>query len=86
MYPFFSTTKPGFAMVEMTSAKQINTWLPTNPGEKEAACTYARCLSELTDWPQFETLSQRQKEGVRVRVHELLSATIASYSSGDEER
>jgi hypothetical protein len=81
MYPFFSNTEPGFDLVERSSAKCIASFLPTNPGGKEAARTYAERLSDLTNWQEFDTLSLRQKRGIEVRVHKLLCEVIATYSS-----
>lgn len=77
-------TEPDFDLVERNSTRHIATWPSTNPGGKEAACIYAQRISALTNLQEFDTLSLRQKRGVRVRIHELLCEVIDSYSKREK--
>jgi hypothetical protein len=78
--PFHHPTKSGFDLVDLESHKEISSWLPTNPGGKAAACTFARQVSQLTDMKMVPTFSSRQMYGMRIRIHELLCATYALAS------
>jgi hypothetical protein len=85
MYEFFSRTDPGFDLVDRESLRRINAWLPTNPGGKEGAHAYARRLSRLADWSQFDRLTRRQKYGLGVRVDELLLEMLSAFREKEEQ-
>jgi hypothetical protein len=79
MMEFHSREKPGFDLVDLESHKEISSWLPINPGGREAARDFARQVSRLTDMKQVPAFSQCQMYGLGIRIHESLCATSEKY-------
>jgi hypothetical protein len=81
MMEFHSLEKPGYDLVDLESHKEIASWLPTNPGGRDAARDFARQISRLTDMKQVSTFSRQQMFGAEVRIHDLLCSTYEKYDA-----
>ncbi len=79
MMEFHSREKPGYVLVDLESRKEISSWLPTNPGGRDAAREFARQISRLTDMKLVSSFSRQQMYGAEIRIHELLCATYEKY-------
>ena len=84
MMEFYSREKPGYALVDLKSHKEITNWLPTNPGGRDAARDFARQVSRLTDMELVPALSRQQMYGLQIRLHDLLCAMYEKYEASSQ--